>query len=326
MAQHEPNEPWTMEVPATFEGARLDQFVAEHCDSLSRSSVQRLIAAQSVRVNDRSRRSSHRLRAGDEVQVTLPAPTPSDIVAEPRSLDIVYEDEHFLLVNKPAGMSTHPSSTEYTGTLVNALLAHCELSTIGRPLRPGVVHRLDKSTTGLLVVAKDDTTHHALSARLADRNIQRGYDALCWGHPGEDESGEIDAPIGRHRRDRTKMAVDREGREAMTRYRVCARYDFLSRLELQLQTGRTHQIRVHLEHIGHAVFGDPVYGGREKRLKGITPMFRADAGQLLKLTDRQMLHAARLEFDHPHTGKTMMFEAELPEDFQTVVEKLEAGG
>lgn len=312
-----------MEVPEASEGARLDQFIADHCERLSRSSAQRLISAESVRVNDRCERSNHRLHTGDHVRVVIPPPVPVEAVAESFPLAIVYEDDQLLVVNKPAGMSTHPSSSEHAGTLVNGLLAHCALSDVGRPLRPGIVHRLDKSTTGLLVVAKDDATHRGLSVQLEARLIQREYVALCWGDPGDD-AGSINASIGRHKRERTKMAVDREGRPALTHFEVGARYDFLTKLQIRLETGRTHQIRVHFEHLGHAIFGDPVYSGREKRLKGITPMFRSEALRLLKLTDRQMLHAAKLAFEHPYTREPMMVEAELPTDFQGVVDRLEA--
>ena len=322
MVSPDPIEQWTMEVPKASEGARLDQFIAEHCERLSRSSVQRLIASASVHVNEGPERSNYRLRPGDLVQVTLPQPVPVEAEAETMALDIAYEDDHLLVVNKPAGMSTHPSTNEHAGTLVNGLLAYCTLSSIGRPLRPGVVHRLDKSTTGLLVVAKDDATHTALSSQMEDREIRREYAALCWGDPGED-TGSIDAAIGRHKRERTKMAVGRDGRPSLTHWEVLARYHFLTRLELRLETGRTHQIRVHLEYIGHAVFGDPVYGGREKRLKGISPMFRSEAARLLKATDRQMLHAWKLGFEHPASGDRVEVEAELPDDFQAVVDRLE---
>jgi 23S rRNA pseudouridine1911/1915/1917 synthase len=323
MASLDLNQQWTMEVPEPSEGVRLDQFVATHCERLSRSAAQRLIATEAVQVNDRCERSNHRLHGGDFVRVAIPPPAPVEAVAEPIPLAIVYEDDHLLVVNKPAGMSTHPSPSEHTGTLVNGLLAHCTLSNLGRPLRPGIVHRLDKSTTGLLVVAKDDATHGVLSAQLEARLIRRGYVALCWGDPGDD-AGSIDAAIGRHKRERTKMAVDREGRSAVTHYEVSARYDFLTRVQIRLETGRTHQIRVHFDHVGHAIFGDPVYGGRDKRLKGITPMFRTEALRLLKLIDRQMLHAASLGFEHPDSHETMVLEADLPADFQGVVDRLES--
>jgi len=253
----------------------------------------------------------------------VPEPEPLDLIAEDIPLDIVFEDEHLIVVSKAAGMIVHPSGPIRTGTLVNALLGHSELSSMNGELRPGIVHRLDRYTSGLLVVAKDDSTHRALSASLEAREVRRQYLALCWGHL-EDDEGTITTMIGRHRRDRKKMAVTNDGRRAVTHYRVTSRYDFLSRVEVTLETGRTHQIRVHFDHVGHPMFGDSIYNGQEKRLKGISPLYRQDAAKLLRRATRQMLHAQRLAFDHPSTGEALEFESPPPRDFQLVLNELES--
>ena len=271
-------------------GDRLDRWLTGSFPDLSRSAIRKLIDQKDVLVNGKSAKSSHRVTAGEEVVVHIPPLQPLDLLPEETPLDIRYEDDTLLVVNKPCGMVVHPSGPLRTGTLVNALLGYATLSSSADGLRPGIVHRLDKETSGLLLVAKDDATHRALSAQLEAREVHRQYVAVCWGHPADDE-GTIDTFLDRSRRDRTKMTVSREGRRAVTHYRVVSRHDFLSVLEVSLETGRTHQIRVHLDHVGHPVFGDPTYNGGEKRLKGISPLFRSEAAGLLKSVSRQMLHA-----------------------------------
>jgi 23S rRNA pseudouridine1911/1915/1917 synthase len=239
------------------------------------------------------------------------------VAPEKIPLDIFFEDEHLLVVNKPAGMVVHPASGVYTGTLVNALLYHCrELSGINGSTRAGIVHRLDKDTTGLLMVAKTDEAHRALADQLAKRTVRREYRAIVWGQ-FPTVKGSVDSPIGRHRVDRKKMAVQLiDGRKAVTHYRVEKEFGVCSYLSLKLETGRTHQIRVHLAHLGHPVLGDPKYGGRRKKLTSLRQAARTIGQELLKVMPRQALHAKVLGFKHPLTGTIMQFEADLPEDME----------
>jgi 23S rRNA pseudouridine1911/1915/1917 synthase len=311
-------------IPPNHEGERLDRWLAADQDALSRSRIQQLIQDGFVRVNGKVIKSSFKVSTGDVVDIDMPDPEPVQIRPEDIPLDIFFEDEHVLVVNKPAGMTVHPATGVLSGTLVNALLFHCDhLSMMNGGQRPGIVHRLDKETTGLMMVAKDDVTHRGLAEQLANRTIVRQYCALAWGLFDEAE-GRIEAPIGRHKSDRLRMAVRDDGRFAATQWQVIKEYEFTTLLTLQLESGRTHQIRVHLAHLQHAIFGDPVYGGRRPRILGISPVFRSFAQQLLKLIDRQMLHAQKLGFVHPHSGKEMVFEADLPTDMQAVLARLDA--
>ena len=258
------------------------------------------------------------------VDVKKPDPEPTQICPEDIPLDIFFEDEHMLVVNKPAGMTVHPATGVYSGTLVNALLAHCDnLSHMDNGKRPGIVHRLDKDTTGLMMVAKDNATHRGLAEQLANRSIIRQYNAIVWGLFDETD-GRVEAPIGRHKKDRVRMAIREDGQFAATQWRQMRAYEFTTLLSLRLESGRTHQIRVHLAHLHHSVFGDPAYGGRHTQVLGISPIYRSFAQQLLKLTDRQMLHAQKLGFVHPHSGEDMVFEAALPADMQAVLTRLDA--
>ncbi len=304
-------------------GARLDVYLAS-VSGFSRSKVKSLIDDGLVTVNDSpSCKPSRLVAAGDEIEVLIPPVSEPGFFPENIPLDIVYEDDRLLVVNKPAGMVVHPGCGNITGTLAAGLLHHCRsISRRGGATRPGIVHRLDMDTSGLLVVALDDDMHAALSGLLAERSIKRTYTAFVWGHP-EPGSGTVDAPIGRHPRVRTLQTVVSDGRPSVTHYDLAARYRFLSRLSVNLQTGRTHQIRVHLAHIGHHVFGDPDYGGREERLKGFSPEIRDEARRLLRILNRQALHAGRLEFRHPATGHLMVFEAALPEDMARLQTELE---
>jgi 23S rRNA pseudouridine1911/1915/1917 synthase len=259
------------------------------------------------------------------VVVTIPDPEPARMIAETIPLDILHEDRYLLVVDKPPGMVVHPGSGVRQGTLANALLAHCDdLSGIGGVVRPGIVHRLDKGTSGLIVVAKDDRTHLALSEALKAREVTRTYEAIVWGEPRE--TGKIETLIGRSLRDRKKMAVlKRTGRTAITSFRVVERFAFAARLEVRLETGRTHQIRVHLAHVGHPVFGDPTYGGRRRKYGSLSSSTMEEARGLLELIGRQALHAARLSFVHPGTGKRMDFKAPVPQDMGRLISALRLG-
>ena len=306
-------------VPPGREGERLDRFLAEQYPEFSRSRIQRLMAAGEVTLNGRVVQASHRIRQGDRVQVHLPRPEPSAIDPEVIPLDVFFEDAHLLVVNKPPGMAVHPAGPLRSGTLVNALLGHCDrLSGINGVLRPGIVHRLDKDTSGLLAVAKDDAAHRGLASQLEAHTVVRQYLALVWGRPGA-KADRVEGRIGRHPKDRKRMAVVSGGRHAVSEFEVLERFDFLSLLGVRLQTGRTHQIRVHMAHIGHPVFADGIYGGGLVRTKGIWPEFRAQARSLLAAGGRQMLHAKTLGFIHPVTGEDLRFEAAPPEDMRGVL-------
>ena len=313
---------YTFVVDEEESGERLDSWLAGRIPELSRSRIQKALGEGEVLIDGMpAGKSSRKLRGGESVELRFSPPKQGEVLAEDIPLDIVYEDDGLLVVNKAAGMVVHPAPGNETGTMVNALLAHCgDLSGIGGFLRPGIVHRLDAETTGLLVVAKSDEVHIALSRQLMDRTVTRIYKALVWGEMPAEE-GEIDAPIGRSKSDRKKMAVVREGgRDAVTYYSVVDTFPPLQYIRLKLGTGRTHQIRVHLNHIGHPVLGDPDYGGRKFR-KGNLPKEEADRGaKALSLIKRQALHAGELSFFNPILKKEMSFEAPLPDDFRAVLE------
>ena len=298
-------------------GDRLDVYVAGHSD-LSRARVQALVAEGRVRVDGQVARKADRLEAGQEIEVRIPPPEALEAQPEDIALDVLFEDPSLLVLNKPSGMVTHPAPGHPTGTLVNALLAHTDdLSGIGGKLRPGIVHRLDRFTSGLMVVAKSDRAHHALSEALQRREINRLYIAASWGHLSESPL-EVTAPIGRDPVERQRMAVVEKGRYAVTRFRVVERWLGAELLRVALGTGRTHQIRVHLAHIGHPVVGDTVYGvGWERGMGGKA---RQWAKRLNQRVERQFLHSWRLSFEHPVSGAAMRFELPLPEDLQTCAE------
>lgn len=301
-------------VEETEQGLRLDVFLTQRDGSLSRSQAKRLIEDGSVLIDGKPARASHRLKSGESVLVRKPPPAPSGIVPEAIPLDILYEDDAILVVDKPAGMVVHPAAGNSRGTLVNALQFHCgSLSAVGGVMRPGIVHRLDKGTSGLMVVAKSDEAHQRLSDQFKKRQVSKLYTALVHGSLKQDE-GAVDAAVGRHPVERKKMSTaSRRGKPALTRWRVLERYGAFTLLEARIETGRTHQIRVHLGSLGHPVAGDSVYGGAKRVIE--PPALRA----VLKKLARQALHASRLSFRHPVTGREMTFESPLPEDMAEVI-------
>lgn len=293
------------------EGARLDLFLAGKEPGLSRAQIQRAVAEGRVTVNGRPARAGRRVKVGDALALCIPAPRPSEVLPEEILLQILYEDPFILVIDKPAGMVVHPAAGHQGGTLVNALLHHCrDLSGIGGVVRPGIVHRLDMETSGLLVVAKSDESHRGLAGQFKRHEVAKTYQAIVYGDPKTD-GGRIEAPVGRHPTDRKKMSTkSRRGKGAVTVWRVRERFGVASLLEVDIETGRTHQIRVHLTELGHPVVGDKVYGGAG-RIRTIEDS-AVRAG--IKALQRQALHAWRLSFAHPVTGEKMRFSSPLPED------------
>ncbi len=304
-------------------GMRLDQFLTVNFPDKTRSKIQKHISDGEVLVNGTVVKNGYKLHAGDIIDLDFSNHANVEFEPEAIPLNIEYEDDDLLVVNKPAGLVVHPGAGNYSGTLVNGLLYHCKsLSGLGESLRPGIVHRLDKNTSGLMVVAKKDAVHLALQKQFDTREIVRTYQALVWGTPVP-ESGTIDTLIDRSRRDRKKMTVaNNRGKPAITRYRVIRDFTWFSLLELELKTGRTHQIRVHLNYIHHPVFGDPDYNGRASQLNRLPAWLRTRAQHLLKIMTRQTLHAKCLQFIHPTKKKLLKFESALPDDFALLLEKL----
>lgn len=303
-------------VADTDAGKRLDALAAEAAE-ITRSAAARLIEEGSIKVGGRVQAKKYSVKAGDEIEIILPECKECEALPEDIPLDVVYEDDYIIVINKPKGMVVHPAPGNYNGTLVNALLFHCKdsLSGIGGVMRPGIVHRIDKDTSGLLVVAKCDEAHNALSEEMKHHGIVREYRALvCGGF--KDDSGTVDYPIGRHPVDRKKMAVitsgDHTAREAITHYNVLERFGGISYLALELETGRTHQIRVHMSYTGHALLGDEVYAKNKTQFEKHHPTLFAG----------QALHAKRLTLTHPKTGERMTFECELPPEFEKALELL----
>jgi 23S rRNA pseudouridine1911/1915/1917 synthase len=294
-------------------GMRLDLFLGSLAPDVSRSRIQKWLEQGCFSWNGAPARKNQSLAEGDFVDVVR-APEREDLTLKPEDLPlpIVFEDDHLLVIDKPKGMVTHPGNGIYTGTLANAL-AHRfrDLSDVNGPLRPGIVHRLDKDTSGLLLVAKDNAAHLHLARQLEAREIHRVYHALVWREMSEGE-GTVDKPIARNPRDPLKMGIHAGGRRAVTHWKVLGYHQFASYLEVKLETGRTHQIRVHLSHLGHPVVGDPLYGGRESALARIQPLLQPLAARLLSWFDSQALHAHRLAFRHPFTDEPMEFESPLP--------------
>ena len=292
----------------TESGVRLDKFIADADIGVSRSAAAALIESGGVSLNGKGANKKQKLKENDEVTVQIPDPVPHEAKAENIPLDIVYEDSDLLVVNKPKGMVVHPAAGNYDGTLVNALLYHCgdSLSGINGVMRPGIVHRIDKDTSGLLIVAKNDESHKILSGQIKEHSFSREYEAVVWGNVREDE-GTVNAPIGRNPNDRKKMCITpKNSKEAVTHYSVIARYKGYTHIRCVLETGRTHQIRVHMASLGHPVAGDLVYGVKSERAP----------------VEGQCLHAKKIGFVHPTTGEYMEFDSELPAYFNNFLTKL----
>lgn len=307
-------------VPENNEMERLDSFISRTVDGLTRAAAQRLIESGDITVNGLPQKPSLKLRGGEHLSVIIPPPVAAEPDAENLPLEILFEDADVVVVNKAAGMVVHPGAGNSCGTLVNALLGHCtDLSGIGGELRPGIVHRIDKDTSGVLVVAKNDAAHLSLSEQFSAHSIKRIYLALVYGSPKED-TGKIDAAIGRHPVDRKRMSGKaRHGKHAVTHWRVIGRYRSLSLLRLRLETGRTHQIRVHLSEAGYPLVGDEAYGGGNRLPSVQDPLLR----KLIKDLGRQALHAKTLGFIHPVTGDYLEFDTELPEDMAAILRYLD---
>ena len=289
-----------------FDAVRIDKWVSEHNEDISRSALQKLLKEERITVNGKPAVKSYKVKNGDIIEIDIPPPVELDVEPENIPLEIVYQDEHLLVVNKPKGMVVHPAAGNYSGTLVNALLYHCkgQLSSINGVIRPGIVHRIDKNTSGLLIAAKTDKAHIGLAEQIKEHTFTREYHAVVCGRLKE-SAGIIDAPIGRHPVDRKKMCVtEKNSKEARTEYTVLEEFNGYSYVKLNLFTGRTHQIRVHMSYIGHPVFGDDVYGKASKYCEG------------------QCLHAKKIGFVHPIDGKDYEFDSDLPDYFKFVLNKL----
>lgn len=299
-------ENYNFKVDENSVGIRLDVFISNEFEEKSRSYIQGIIEKENATVNGKCRKSNFKLKLEDKIDLCIPDPIELNVKAEDIPLDIIYEDSDVIVINKPQDMVVHPAPGNYTGTLVNALLNHCkDLSGINGVLRPGIVHRIDKDTSGALVVAKNDNAHNSLAEQLKDHSMTRSYLAIVEGVIKDDE-GIVDAPIGRHPKDRIKMAIVESGKKAVTHYKVIERFDGYTLVECNLETGRTHQIRVHMAKIGHPLVGDLIYGFKKQRfnLKG------------------QVLHAKRLGFIHPTTNKYMEFDSPIPTYFENLITKL----
>ncbi len=300
-------EPIRLRASEESKNQRLDAFLASSLDGLTRSQATRLIESGEVAVNGRAVGKSYKLAGGEDIAVTLPEPEPVEAVPQDIPLDVVYEDADVIVVNKPSGMVVHPAPGHPDGTLVNALLYHCAgtLSGVGGALRPGIVHRIDRDTSGLIIAAKNDAAHQYLSAQLADHTLARTYECIVVGALREDR-GTVDAPIARHPTGRKRMAVVASGREAVTHWEVIARYPGYTHVRCRLETGRTHQIRVHMAYIGHPILGDTVYGAK-KEVPGLTG---------------QCLHAVGLRFLHPRTHEVVELSCPLSEEFTRMLQKI----
>jgi 23S rRNA pseudouridine1911/1915/1917 synthase len=311
-------------VDESSKNQRIDRFLAAKLPQYSRSFFKKIIEQNLVQVNTQHIKPSHITDRGDQIQVNMPEPEETKITPENIPLNIIYEDQHLLVVNKSAGVVVHPGAGVRAGTLVNALLYHCtDLSGVGGRLRPGIVHRLDKLTSGLLVVAKDDLSHRHLQEQFAEKTARREYRSLVWGKV-EPRTGRIETHLNRSKSDRKKFSVSASGKPALTNYEVEKYFAFLTLVKVWLKTGRSHQIRVHFKYLNHPVFGDPDYSGRNKQINRISNLsHRKFALNLLSMLDRQALHAFRLSFEHPIQKKWMDFSAPLPDDFQGVLSKLD---
>ncbi len=301
----------TIEIKVTSEmaGKRLDVVLSEQCSDLTRSYINKLCKEERAALNGKTSKGNKKCKEGDVITLQVPEPTELEILSEEMNLDIVYEDQDVILINKPKGMVVHPAAGHYSGTLVNGLMAHCkdDLSGINGVLRPGIVHRIDKDTTGILIVCKNDMAHQSIAKQLYDHSITRKYHAIVYGNIKEEE-GTVNAPIGRSLKDRKKMGIVMDGKHAVTHYKVLKRLKKgFTYIECQLETGRTHQIRVHMASIKHPLLGDDVYGPKKSKYT----------------LEGQCLHAKVLGFVHPRTGEYMEFEVSLPEYFEKLLNKLD---
>ena len=301
----------TIEIKVTSDlaGKRLDVILTEQCDDLTRSYINKLCKEERAKLNDKISKGNKKCKEGDKITLQIPEPEELEILPEKMDLDIVYEDQDVILINKPKNMVVHPAAGHYTGTLVNGLMAHCkdDLSGINGVLRPGIVHRIDKDTTGILIVCKNDMAHQSIAKQLYDHSITRKYHAIVYGNIKEEE-GTVNAPIGRSLKDRKKMGIVMDGKHAVTHYKVLRRLKKgFTYIECQLETGRTHQIRVHMASIKHPLLGDDVYGPKKSKYT----------------LEGQCLHAKVLGFVHPRTGEYMEFEVTLPEYFEKLLKKLD---
>ena len=324
MAKIVTEKKFRFEITGGQEKKRLDLYLTNSIEHSTRTRIQKLFKAGLVLANGEPAKPNYKIVPGDIIEVTIPvAPRPDTIEPEEIPLDITYEDEDLMVINKPPGIVVHPALGNHTGTLVNALLHHTnKLSSLNEDSRAGIVHRIDKDTSGLLLIAKDEWVHSELAKQFAEHSIDRTYCALAWGLFPE-HTGEIIGNIGRSKKDRKLFAVlENEGKHAHTFYKVIEEFDFATLLELKLKTGRTHQIRVHLSHINHAVFGDHTYGGRRINYGLHIPQIKGRVDKLLKLIDRQALHAKTLGFYHPVKKERMVFDSELPGDMQAVIGEL----
>lgn len=315
---------YKFEIPEGKKKERIDLFLTNSIENATRSKVQKLIEAELVKVNGKIVKANYKLKPNDIIEAVQPiSPRPEDVTPENIPLNIVYEDEYIIVVNKPAGMVAHPAYANYTGTLVNALLHYSnKLSDANQGGRPGIIHRLDKDTSGLLVVAKDDWTHAKIAEQFSRHTTEREYHAICWGR-FPDNKGEISLNIVRSKRDRKKFTTSKdEGKTALTFYEVIEEFEFTSYIKLKLKTGRTHQIRVHLSSIGKPVFGDPTYEGSQIRFGSEIPKIKLRVKNLLDIMPRQALHAKTLGFYHPHLKKVVSFNSDLPDDMLLLIKNL----
>lgn len=312
-------------VPADESELRLDIFCAHKIEGFSRSFFTKLAASDNITINGKPAKASHKVKPGEQIVIKMASPPPIEATPEDIPINIIFEDEHLLVIDKPAGMVCHPAAGNYTGTMINALLHYFEgLKDFSDKLRPGLVHRLDKDTSGLLIVAKTEPALAKLQTALKNRDIIRLYTAIVWGKMPSDK-GEINLPLGRAREDRKKMKVFGQAqREALTYYEVQDKFPLGEILLIRLGTGRTHQIRVHLSYFGNPVIGDPTYGGRAKAVQKLTGRNRQIGMSILGTISRQALHATQLCFDHPVTGKQLSFNSPLPDDILAVVKALES--
>ena len=312
-----------LSIIAEVSDIRLDKYLAEEIELISRSRIKDSIISKDVLVNGEAVKPSFKLAGGETIQVEISDPQPMELESQPIPLDIIHEDNDIVVLNKQVGLVVHPGAGNRTGTLVNGLIYHFDqLSSVSGSLRPGIVHRLDKDTSGVMVVAKNDAAHGNIALQFSERTVEKTYLSLVWGIPEETE-GKIDLSIIRHPKDRTLFTTGEVGRPALTEFRLLESFEHLSLLELTPQTGRTHQLRVHLSEMGHPIFGDDSYGGGEKRAKGFLPEVAKELSRLANILNRQALHAMSLVFDHPSTEERVTFVAPMADDIAAVIHELE---